>query len=158
MDARKWLYEYRDAAKNAELLAEQAIVLRRSVCSPNTAQLTGMPRGGGNRVDLVGGKVVLLEKVEKQLEEARAYAERLLDERLTAIDQIVCRGWAEKRAVLRLRYLEGLQWGDVNEVLYGTRDTFADHIDSHLKHCHVLHRAALAELEKVLQNITAQGG
>lgn len=110
-------------------------------CTSITAKMNGMPGGGGDRHSLEQAYIALAAERDAELaailEEQRKYHE--IED---LINGLSC---SEYRAVLRHRYLRGLNWVKVQQEMY--RDGFY-YADSSVFR---LHGEALNEMRRVLR-------
>lgn len=148
--AKNWLLELREAVADAELTEERLDALRSRAKAPRLSNLDGMPHGDGFTADRVGDIVARIEETAAENSRLWRRVGDLRRERERAICQIKCRGFADLRGVLRLRYIDGESWPDTAFVLFGNRTDFPDREDSYVRRCFKLHGRALHELAKIL--------
>lgn len=147
-ELKAWLLRYRDAAKDADTLTARSIELRARAEAARTSRLDGMPHANGYAGDAVGVSLSRIDALEQEAQEARSHARDLYRQIDATIKKITGPGWADKRAVLQVRYLDLEKWEGVSEVLFGRRDDYEDRQESFLRRVHKIHGAALAELSK----------
>ena len=143
---KSWLHRYQELQSDAARLLDRLDELRNRIQSARTTHIDGLPHGSGGDVDRIGGIVAQLEEVEEEAREAQEAATAARREIETAIRKITGRGWADRREVLRLRYIDGLRWEDATERLFGDDPKFWDRQDVFLRRAFKLHRAALEAL------------
>ena len=120
-----------NALETVKLLEERMTVLE-SRLTRATAILSGMP-GGGRRQDTIGEGVAAMEKLRGRWAEAAAdWAQRS-----TAVEEALAALPADLRAVMRLRYIDGMTWAALSERL-----------DRSERWCYVLHNRALAHMKQ----------
>ena len=97
-----------------------------------------------------------MEDLEQEAREAQEAATAARREITAAIRKISGRRWADRREVLRLRYLDSLRWEDAAERLFGDDPKFWDRQDVFLRRAFKLHRAALEALAQFVPLQTGQ--
>lgn len=160
---KNWLWKLREVVVDAELTEERLDGLRSRAEDPRGSNLDGMPHAGSFAEDKIGALVAQIE--ELTAENARLWKRvgELRREREAAIRRIEGRGYAELRAVLRLRYIDGENWNDLCFVLYGGKEDFSEREDSYLRRAYKLHGKALYELTQIVplgagqENMTKEG-
>lgn len=147
---KEWLLRYRDTQTDVDNQLARLDEMEAKMTAPRTAQLDGMPHGGGNSIDRIGGDLARLEQLEAEVREALAEGKRIYDEIEKAVKKIKGSGWGDQRAVIRARYLDLCSWSDVAFLLFGKRADFLDKEDTYLRRCHKIHARALVALAEIL--------
>ncbi len=159
---KQWLRRYQELQSDANRLWDRAGELRGRITVARSTNLDGMPHGNSVDADRIGADLSRLEELEQEAREVQQEATTSRREIEAAIRKISGRGWADRREVLRLRYIDGLKWEDAVERLFGDDPQFWDRQDVFLRRAFKLHRAALDELakyvplEQVQENDTEQ--
>lgn len=147
------LQQYRERKLDVEFSSERLESLRDQAHGLGAARLDGMPRSQSKPKDRLGGLIAQICEVEdviaEDLESLRAEREVLE----TAIRQM---GKAERRAVLRLRYFDGLSWNDVNNVVFGGKLDFADKEESYLRRTMKANKSGIEDLSDILNQQNQQ--
>ena len=147
---KTWLLRLRETVADAGFVEERLDALRSRAEAPRGSNLDGIPHAGSFADDKLGALVAQIE--ELTAENARLWNRvgELRREREAAIRRIEGRGYAELRAVLSLRYIDGESWNDLCFALYGGKEDFSEREDSYLRRAYKLHGKALYELSKIV--------
>lgn len=151
-NVKAWLLRYRDIQTDLDNQLARLDEMEAKIKGPRTAQLDGMPHGGGNTVDRIGSDLARLELLEAECREVIAAGNRVYAEIESAVKQIKGSGWADQRAVIRARYLDLCAWPDVAFLIFGKRSDFLDREDSFLRRVHQIHNRALVALTEILSH------
>ena len=143
---KSWLLRYQELQADANRLWDRVYDLRGRVEAARTSHLDGMPHAHGGDADRIGADLSHLEDLEQEAREVQQEATASRREVEAAIRKISGRRWADRREVLRLRYLDGLRWEDAAERLFGDESTFWDKPELFLRRTFKLHRSALEAL------------
>ena len=109
-----------------------------------------MPHGSGNPVDTLGSTVAKLEKLRSQVAAAKSEADSIGLEIEAAIAQIGGARCVEKRVLLEMRYLDMMEWCDINSALFGDKKDFLYKEDSFMRRTFYIHADALKKLGDIL--------
>lgn len=143
---KQWLHRYQELQSDTNRLWDRAGELRGRIAVARSTNLDGMPHGSSVDADRIGGDLARLEDLEQEALEAQEAATAARREITAAIRKIGGRRWADRREVLRLRYLDCLRWEDAAERLFGDESTFWDKPELFLRRTFKLHRSALEAL------------
>jgi len=122
---QQWLSRYASAMQKAEILEQRLSHLELSA-----------PDGSGT------------ERVRRQLEEAKRNHVHLLGEVDSAISQGVHTEFG--KAVLQMRYLDGMSWNDITAAAFGGKVDFLEKEASYLRRVMLTQSKALEELSSFL--------
>lgn len=150
---KSWLQQLPDHEADIDRIIERIEALRESAEAAGVSHLDGMPRSGGYGVDKLGGVVGLIDQLDREAVAMIQQAQQMRRERSAAIDRIKSngrRGWPDRCAVLRMRYLDGHGWPKIREMLFSRLPDYEEKLDSYLRRVHRLHGEALAELTGIL--------
>ena len=147
---KAWLHRYQELQTDAGRLFDRVDELRGRIESARTSTLDGMPHSQTRDGDKTGALLAQLEEIEGEARAAQEAAAAYRREIRAAIRQIIGPRWADRREVLRLRYLDGLRWEDVSEKLFGDEADYWDRPEAFLRRVYKIHGAALEELSKIV--------
>lgn len=148
---KRWLRRYGELQRDAGVLFDRLDDLRGRVESARTAHLNGLPHGSRGDTDRLGGIIAELEEIEAEAAEAQQAATAARREIAAAIKRISGPRWADKREILRLRYIDRLPWADATEKMFGDSQDFWDRQEVYLRRVFKLHSQALEELADYVQ-------
>lgn len=145
---KSWLHRYKELQTDADRLHDRLDELRSRAESAKIPGLDGMPRSLSYDGDRTGSLLAQIEEAEAEARAAQQEATAARRDLETAIKKISGPRWADRREVLRLRYVDGLRWPDVSERMYGDEADFWDRPEAFLRRVYKLHSSALQELSK----------
>ena len=147
-ETKDWLRRYDENEKAVDDLQERIEALRSRLTSPRSATLSGMPHGGGYEGDNFGRSLATIEALEEEAQALIIRSRDLYHEIDAAIDHsITGQARAERRTVLKCRYLDLFSWHETLEVMYSRKPDFMDRYDSYERRMHKYHRAALEQMQ-----------
>lgn len=145
--AKQWLLRYLDGEHLVDVQIERLERLEARIEGTGSPNLDGMPRGSPN-FDRIGSMLAQKEELETKI---RGMITAQADRRRTIeryVDQL---RKSDEKAVVEMRYIDGERWKDISQMLYGSKDDFADREDSFLRRTTRLHERALINLVEVMQ-------
>lgn len=149
--AKIWLRRYAQEVNNIEAMCNRLEALEAKAYNPRSAAPNGMPHSGGDPVDTVGNTVARMEKLRGKIEASKKKANALYAEIEDTIDKIGGKRFALQRSVLGMRYLDLMEWEEVNNVLFGGEEGFYYKEDSYLRRTQYIHEEALEKLSAILE-------
>lgn len=147
------LQRYREAQQDIAFSDERLTALRDQAYGLGAAKLDGMPRSQSKPVDRLGALIAQIAEVEEILSEDIQAQQTERETLEAAIRQI---RKAERRAVIRLRYFDGLAWGDVCNTIFGARPDFLEKEDSYLRRTMKAHKSGIEDLSDILNQQNQQ--
>ena len=143
------LIDLRDLRREIENQSERLERLETKLVGVGAQALTDMPKSpipSNDRIsDLMQQKFDLEEDIRATLEHRRR--ERMFFEKI--IRRLKC---SDERAVIRSRYLDGVSWGDVVDLLYGDEEDLLEREDMYRKRVFKLHGRALLSMAKYIED------
>lgn len=143
---KQWLHRYRELQADANRFWDRLDDLRSRVEAARTSNLDGLPHGSSGDADRIGADLSRLEDLELEAAEVQREATTSRREIEAAIRQIHGPRWADRREVLRLRYLDCLKWEDCAERMFGDNPDFWHKPELFVRRAFKLHTQALEEL------------
>lgn len=139
---------YRDLNREIDLQIERLEQMEAKAGSPSTPNLSGMPKSSNFQHDRMTDVVARIADLRSEIDSL--IVER--DAEQKALDALIRRLQnADKRLVLRLRYLDSEEWEDVIFIAYGGKPDFNEKYDSYKQRVFRYHRQALTELEAITE-------
>lgn len=140
---------YRDLNREIDLQIERLEQMEAKVGSPSTPNLSGMPKGSSFQHDRIADTVARIADLRSEIDSL--IAER--DAEQKALEALIRRlPNADRRLVLRLRYLDSEDWEDVLFIAYGGKPDFNEKYDNYKQRVFRHHKQALTELEAISEN------
>lgn len=145
---KAWLRRYGELQADANRLFDRVAELRGRIESSRTSSLARIPHAQNHDSDRTSAVIAQLEEIEIEARAAQQAATATRRDIEAAIKKITGPRWADRREVLRLRYVDCLQWEDAAERLFGDNPAFWDKHEPFVRRIFKLHRSALEELSK----------
>lgn len=137
-DIKRRLYTYRDLQAEHRQLCEELKKVEALMTAPSAPKMDGMPHGSsndGSPVELVAIKHMTLQDLYSKKVEALMAEQLRVEEMIDSLEPT-------ERRLARLRYIDGLTWGEVCTCLnYSWRQT-------HRIHGRIIDKLTTAELER----------
>lgn len=145
---KRWLESYQERQQDFEVSCERLERLESKLTSPRSAALSGMPGAAASDPDRLAHALAELEELRTE-NRKRAAALRDLRHRIEgAVCLIDGPGWPNRRAVLRMRYLDGEQWEVIAQLLFRRDPDFQMKQDSYIRRAFKIRKAALRALAR----------
>lgn len=142
------LRKYTDKLRNIDNQYARLDRLETKMQSPAGPDLSGMPRGSGSHTDRTA--MMVMRKMELDEEIAAAIEEEKAERK--AIDAMICElEEPDEQAVLRLRYFDQADWGDVTFALYGDRPDYIERMEAYRRRTYRIHGRALLNMAEILE-------
>lgn len=152
----KWLGHFSEMMREIEITEERYITLKEKSVSVSAPIMEGMPHGTGTITDKTARYIVQLEEIGERLRRQHEEADKVYREIEAAINKIKGNGWPDKRAVLRMQYLDLFTWSEIAEALYIKNENFYEKQDSYITRAFRVRDRALAELAALLPELEAE--
>ncbi len=142
------LYMYRNRDRDIDCQLKRLELLESRIFSIGSPKYSDMPKGSsvvGDKVaDMIAEKVDIESDIQKLREDKQS--ERLwIEEIIAKLED------PNERNVIRARYLDGGDWKDVCEVIYGWRNDYFQKEKSYLRNITNIHRRALLNIARCIQ-------
>lgn len=145
--AEEWLDEYVSAEKEIDREIERLEYLTSKMTSINAQVMTGMPRSTNASTDRMADKMSQTEELEEAIREVVLEQARKRKEIEAVIRKLRN---TDERAVIRLRYLDRVDWGDILEIMFGMNSDFNDRYDTYRRRMYRHREVALVNIGKLL--------
>ena len=149
---KRRLQDYAERWRDFENENERYIRLYQAAHSPKSPSFEAMPMGTPAK-DRMSNQVAELVEMEKELKNEM---EVIIEEKNQLQRLIKKLKKADERAVIRMKYLEGMDWADIAAALYHKQKDYKVAERTYLDKAYKLHGAALLSLTIAL-NDTRQG-
>lgn len=147
-DLRRWLESYRERQQDLAACYERLERLESKLTSPRSAALSGLPGAAAPDPDRLALPIAELEELRRDAARQSAELRDLRYRIEAAIKLIDGPGWANQRAVLRMRYFDGERWEVISQLLFWRDPDFLTKQDSYLRRVYKLRKTALRALAK----------
>ena len=142
------LEDYLAADRDIELQEQRLDRIEMKLKSIGSPSYSGMPKdpspSQSRMADLVCQKIDLENEIKQMI--AKQKKER------TELEKIIKRlRHANERAVIRMRYFDGMRWNDVLDVLFGDRPDFFYKEESYERTMYNIHGSALANMARYIE-------
>lgn len=145
---KRWLESYQERQQDFEATCERLERLESKLTSPRSAALTGLPGAAASDPDRLAHALAELEELRTE-NRKRAAALRDLRHRIEgAVRLIDGPDWANQRAVLRMRYIDGERWEVIAQLLFWRDPDFQMKQDSYIRRVYKIRKAALRTLAR----------
>lgn len=150
------LYAYREMSRDIENQNERLERINVKLIGVGAQSITDMPKSPSHTddrtVELIQQKMELEEEIREVVEKRRA-------ERVFFESVIKCLRRSDERAVIRVRYIDGANWDEVVDVLFGGKEDLLEREDIYLRRVYKLHGQALLSMAKYIEeNGTGRSG
>lgn len=141
------LQQYAEMCRDFENQHERYIRLVATIGSPKTQSYDAMP-GGSPSDDALMNKIILKMELETELESDK----KALEAERKELEKLIRRlKKADERAVIRMKYFDGMDWVDICHTLYHKQKDYKRMTRQYLDKSYKLHGAALINLAMALE-------
>lgn len=143
-EVKNWLQAYRSMIKQIDEKIDKIRMMRERMMSVSAQKLTDMPKGGSSG-DPMTDYVIRLENLELSLKhdvEIQVQCKKVIIDLTEELSK------PEERKIIELRYLYGLEWSDVMDMLYRGDDKYAQKLDTYRRRMYRVHEEALEKMAK----------
>lgn len=142
------LEDFREREEDIDMQLERLEQFEMKMTSIGSPQITDMPKAPSSSLDKIGNMVALKIQLEQSIEEER---ELQNNERIYLESIIKKLKKAKERAVIRMKYFDGVRWDDINYLMFGDKEDFLEKELSYLRRTHMIHSAALLNMTIIIQ-------
>ena len=157
-ETRAWLSRYLENEELLDRLLERTAALRSHLEAPGSATISGMPNGGGYAGDKIGHTLGKIEVLEAEAQDLLAISRNLYREISQGISRLrgTAKGWPHRKVVLEMRYLDRLEWSEINKVLWSGKADFDDRLESYQRRTFRIHAEALEAMANIVTGVPLQ--
>lgn len=145
---KRWLESYQERKQDFEATCERLERLEARLTAPRSAALSGVPRAAVSDPDRLTFPVAELQELQAETKRQAAALRDLRYRIEAAIKLIDGPDWANQRAVLRMRYIDGERWEVIAQLLFWRDPDFQMKQDSYVRRAYKIRKAALRTLAR----------
>ena len=147
------LIEYREREKDIDNQIERHELLSQKMISIGSPTLSNAPKGVSTSHDKIANMVAMKMELEESIhEDVRKQSEERQD-----IENILKHlKKSDEKAVIRMRYLDGVSWNDVVDMIFGGKEDFLGKEDTYLRRVHKIHGSALLNMAIYIDGLQNQ--
>ncbi|MGP1348501.1 MAG: DUF1492 domain-containing protein [Stomatobaculum sp.] len=142
---KEHLQAYADMRRDHENQLERLDRLRASA-EYKSPSFESMPGGGGGEKDKMTNYVAEVIELEKEIGSAL----QIMEQERKELDHLIRKiQKADERAVIRMKYFDGMGWTDITHVLFHREDDYKQAGRQYQQRTYKLHGSALVSLAKI---------
>lgn len=142
---KEWLQAYQNKEKYLNGQMEKHRMLQARMRSVHAQELSDMPRPPSTNKDRMAEYVIRIETLERTIEKETLELERCRQSILELTGKL---RRAEACKLIRRRYLEGYEWPEIMQELYGDEEDFQKKENTYRRKMYRLHQSALKEMAR----------
>lgn len=145
---KRWLESYQERQQDLDSNYERLERLEARLTSPRSAALSGLPGAAASDPDRLTFPVAELQELQAETKRQVAALRDLRHRIEEAVRLIDGPDWANQRAVLRMRYIDGERWEVIAQLLFWRDPDFQMKQDSYIRRVYKIRKAALRTLAR----------
>lgn len=140
---KQFLEDYREAERELDGQYERIASLEAKMDGLGAQIITDMPRATSHSNDRLETLLDAKEELKQEIDRLQ----RLQNRRKVIIEEALRKmKKADERTVIRMRYLDGSSWNEINEMLFGARIDFEERRETFLRRIHRYREYALVDI------------
>lgn len=139
------LRRYTNLIREIDNQIERLELMEEKLTAPASPKLDGMPRTGASTFDRMALEIAKKEELERGI---KRLIQKERDEAADIQEAVKLLRNPDERQVILMRYIDGLQWPEICEALFGQEKDFEERADVLMRKTFRIHGRALANLEK----------
>lgn len=148
IDMKEKLKEFLKLKREIENQSERLDQLNNSMYSAKTIAYGEQTHGGGSPTDVrilnfIEKKEMLENRIQTLCAEMYKQEEEI-ENRFIVLEP-------DERAVMQMRYLDNMEWGDIAGVLYRRQSDYSGNFEYYVNKTYRLHGSALAKMKKEVE-------
>lgn len=141
------LVAYREKERDIDNQLERLDRIETKLTSIGSPTLSDMPKSPSashdREADLIAQKIDLENEIRQMVQEQK--------EERDEINRILGKvRHSDEKAVIRMRYIDGLSWNDVVDMLFGGKEDYLGKEDTYLRRTHKIHGSALLSMAQII--------
>ncbi|MGI1659405.1 MAG: hypothetical protein ACRKFN_10535 [Desulfitobacterium sp.] len=138
------LQDYANLIREIDNQIERLELMEEKMTAPASPKLDGMPRSGSSTFDRMTLELAKKEELEKGI---KRLIQKERDEAADIQEATKLLKKADERQVILLRYIDGLQWPEICEALYGQEKDYEERAEALMRKTFRVHGFALKNME-----------
>lgn len=147
------LVAYREREKDIDNQIERHELLSQKMISIGSPTLSDMPKAVSPSHDKIANMVAMKMELEESIRED---VQKQSKERKEIEDILKHLKKSDEKAVIRMRYLDGVSWNDVVDMIFGGKEDFLGKEDTYLRRVHKIHGSALLNMAIYIDGLQNQ--
>lgn len=147
------LIAYREREKDIDNQIERHELLSQKMISIGSPTLSDMPKAASPSHDKIANMVAMKMELEDSIRED---VQKQSQERKEIEDILKHLKKSDEKAVIRMRYLDGVSWNDVVDMIFGGKEDFLGKEDTYLRRVHKIHGSALLNMAIYIDELQNQ--
>lgn len=147
------LIAYREREKDIDNQIERHELLSQKMISIGSPTLSDMPKAVSPTHDKIANMVAMKMELEESIRED---VQKQSEERKEIEEILKHLKKSDEKAVIRMRYLDGVSWNDVVDMIFGGKEDFLGKEDTYLRRVHKIHGSALLNMAIYIDGLQNQ--
>lgn len=147
------LIAYREREKDIDNQIERHELLSQKMISIGSPTLSDMPKAVSPSHDKIANMVAMKMELEESIRED---VQKQSEERKEIEEILKHLKKSDEKAVIRMRYLDGVSWNDVVDMIFGGKEDFLGKEDTYLRRVHKIHGSALLNMAIYIDGLQNQ--
>lgn len=143
---KEWLQAYQHGEKELEDMEDRLLTLRSRMTGVPAQELSDMPRPPSSPKDRMTEYVIQIDMLERAIQHQKELQKKCRDSIMDVTENL---RKPEARDLIRYRYLDGYEWADIMQKLYGRQKDLNQRENAYRRKMYRLHQSALKELARI---------
>ncbi len=145
---KAWLNQYREIEQDISNQTERLDRLEAKLYGMSSPYISDMPKSSSPVGDKMAVLVAQKERLETQIKNTlkkQADESERIESVLSALQK------SDEKAIIRLRYIDGVSWSTASEMLFGNTEDYYDREESYIRRTQKLHGRALESMAREVE-------